>query len=442
MKNFRYPGLRTFDASEGDRFYGREEDTSQILKKIQLHNTIVLLGKSGLGKSSILTTRIIPILNGEFQYTDIPEDLTKKIAIPVRLHTYTPERHIYPLGILDQILTEWDNAPTFLNDIEPGDPGFWEHCKNILLLNPGKTGIVLVFDQFEELFTYPKEGIEFFAEVIADLLNHRMPAGFRQCLMRQLRNAPDSLSEEQLQVIYDDTDVRIIFAIREDRLSDLNQLAGRIPDIQRYFYNLTPLSRPQATEAIVKPAVLESPQLLSAPFIYTPSALDRILTYLSKDNTQPIETFQLQLICQYIEQELIIKQKKIQIEANDLHNLDSIFKVYYDRILNQIPTPKIRRAVQNLIEERLILDGENRRLSLYEGQIVQQLKVPAETLIYLVNQRLLRAEPDNRGGYLYELSHDVMIAPIAEFRDKRRASEVWKKRALTVASIASLLTIM
>src|SRR5690606_11661934 len=94
--------------------------------------------------------------------------------------------------------------------------------------------------------------------------------------------------------------------------------------------------------------------------------------------------------------------------------------------------PKDQAAARRLIEDGLILEEENRRLSLYEGQIRKTYGVPDRVLQQLENDHLLRREPSLQGGYSYELSHDTLVGPIAKLKKQRqeekRRKEMRKQR--------------
>ena len=69
---YRYPGLKPFSAEEKHIFFGREQDIDQLSKLIRIESPIVLYGKSGLGKSSLLSAGVIPQLEKKIVY--IPFD--------------------------------------------------------------------------------------------------------------------------------------------------------------------------------------------------------------------------------------------------------------------------------------------------------------------------------------------------------------------------------
>ena len=55
-----YPGLRPFSRSEADIFFGREEQTDQILDKLSRARFLGVVGGSGCGKSSLALAGLIP----------------------------------------------------------------------------------------------------------------------------------------------------------------------------------------------------------------------------------------------------------------------------------------------------------------------------------------------------------------------------------------------
>ena len=82
-----------------------------------------------------------------------------------------------------------------------------------------------------------------------------------------------------------------------------------------------------------------------------------------------------------------------------------------------------RIAARKLIEEGLIFEEEERRLTLYEGQIFKTYGISPELLRKLLDTHLIRSEPSLRGGYTYELSHDTLVAPVLKAKKKRLENE-------------------
>src|SRR6185436_13246777 len=81
-----------------------------------------------------------------------------------------------------------------------------------------------------------------------------------------------------------------------------------------------------------------------------------------------------------------------------------------------------------LIEEGLIFAKEERRITLYEGQIQSTYGVSGELLRKLADTHIIRSEPHSSGGYMYEVSHDTLVAPILKAKARRYQKEAEEKR--------------
>ena len=58
----RYPGMRPFTAEDAHLFKGRDEEIRDLFQLIVLNDIVVLFGKSGIGKSSLLNAGVCPQL--------------------------------------------------------------------------------------------------------------------------------------------------------------------------------------------------------------------------------------------------------------------------------------------------------------------------------------------------------------------------------------------
>src|SRR5579871_3536778 len=64
-KLYRYPGVRPFTVNDSEVFFGRTAETEKLFKAIMLEKMVVLFGKSGHGKSSLINAGIVSKLKGE-----------------------------------------------------------------------------------------------------------------------------------------------------------------------------------------------------------------------------------------------------------------------------------------------------------------------------------------------------------------------------------------
>ncbi len=65
-----YVGLRPFETEESLLFFGRNEQTSELLLRLHKHHFVAVVGSSGSGKSSLLKAGLIPALNAGYLVED------------------------------------------------------------------------------------------------------------------------------------------------------------------------------------------------------------------------------------------------------------------------------------------------------------------------------------------------------------------------------------
>ncbi len=458
MPSYRYPGPRPFEENDINLFFGREKDKKNLLTFINVEQLLVLFAKSGLGKSSLVNAAIIP-------------ELRKKDyeIIVCRFNSYVNKERDENISIeqpspLQKLFSEVKNrlneTATFLDAIikNPEPLSLWHQFKNLQILNSTKKTYFIFFDQFEELFTYPAEQVKEFKEHLAELLGSSIPQGYLDQLneMENDSSLPD-LTDEQLGLLYEPVSVKILCTIRSDKFSLLTNLKDAIPGIVTKTYELKAFNRLEATEAIKKPASLAGDpagdSFISNPFTYDDDAIQKMLNYLSDNGTEDIESFQLQVLCRYVE-DMVIESKQQNSElknitANQLGDIKNIFEAYYNRLIEGIDKTKIKN-VKKLFEEGLIFEKDKIRVPLYKGQITSSYGIEEALLYKLVNTHLIRSEQDINGKEKYELSHDSLIEPILKAKEKRVAEEraalqkiKFKKRVqLFAAVIISVVLIL
>ncbi len=409
-KRPRYPGSRPFTSDDSSVFFGRDEDIRKLATQIRVEPLTVLYGRSGLGKSSLINAGVVPLLGREHNY----------LTIPIRFTSYIPRVTPRPEVIFEQRLLQISSGDNFLSRVEEV-PSIWQCFKGIQLDNPDKRAILLVFDQFEELFSFP-QGVGDFAEALADLLYDRMPESFRRSLQLRTRYDPTLLTEEEWALLKAGPPVMALLSIRSDKMSHIESLSAWLPNILRNCFELNNLSRNEAEKAIIFPAAQQG-DFLSPPFSYEQESLGRILSFLSKDGATDIESFQLQILCQHVEEEIVLRQNDSYIESSDIGDLEEIYKSYYERSIQKLPA-NAQKAARILIEDGLVFEDDKRRLSLYEGQIQRNYQIGADLLRSLVDTHLIRAEPHAGGGYAYEVSHDSLVIPILRAKQRRLEAEL------------------
>lgn len=406
----RYPGVKPFETSERDLFFGRDRDIEDLLDLVWLEKLVVLFGKSGYGKSSLINAGILPEIEAE------------AVPIVVRLGSYVAGQTPAPLDNLRLKINELlnDNPEAAFLDALNLPPTLWQQVKR--KQSPQQRRFVLIFDQFEEFFTYPLAEQQAFKEQIADLLYTEVP--------QAVRNQNDALNASQQAFIASAFDVKVLLAIRADRMSLLDSMKDKMPAILQKRYELKGLSEAQAREAIVGPAQREG-DFVSPLFAYSPEALKVMTQKLAASKSSQrsgIEAFQLQILCEYLEDKVIkgeIPGQRVEPQ-HFAEQIDEIFEGYYQRLLDKLE-PGAQEAAQLLIEEKLLFEdantGEARRLGVDSGVLLAEKGISQALLNQLESNFLLRRESTSTGGFNYEVSHDTLIAPILKSKAERRALE-------------------
>lgn len=410
--NYRYPGIHSFTAADANIFFGRENEAKELLRLVALNDVVVLFSKSGSGKTSLLQAGIGPKLQEQ-----------QLRALKIRLNNTAQS--------INRQLFEQFNDGEYLPVDTSDNLCLWEYCKLFEYSEGGKSFTpVLLFDQFEELFTLyhdnPAAQQDFIIQ-LADVLNGNIP--------EHLKNtAKKDWSEDVTASFFAPPKVRILISIRSDYLYLLDRISERAPSILRCRYELHALNEKNAIQAIEKPAGLKG-AFESPKFQYSPTALQNIIINLTtitdsenvlalpKEN-QEIEAFQLQLICRHIEQKIIEDKTTAgyQITADFYGKNVGIAEIrskFYQSVLALFDDLK-RQKIQVLVENKLL--NSNRRI-IQEGQfLIDECRVTEEDLHTLTNERLLKVEP-RAGSFYYEISHDTLIAPIVKVQKARKIKE-------------------
>jgi WD40 repeat protein/predicted Ser/Thr protein kinase len=199
-----YPGLSSFTEAEADFFFGREAEVEELWKKLQRLHLSAVMGPSGVGKSSFLRAGVMAAAPANWKcvicapgaspFTSVAQSLVPEFAGDA--------------DAIHQLLTLSDPhsaAQVF---------GRWRH----------KHGhVLLIVDQFEELFTLNPESVQ-----------------------RQFTDL--------LKALAVDHDVHVLLSMRDDFLFRCHEM----PALSPIFSELTPLgplTGPTLRRALVQPSL-------------------------------------------------------------------------------------------------------------------------------------------------------------------------------------------
>ena len=227
-----FPGLRPFEFEDHEYFFGREEQIFELYRLLDRSRFVAVIGSSGSGKSSLVRAGVLPLIAKE----------TKGSGgrawrwVMMRLGDAPLRRLADTLVSLakgdDELIARarWERVAYHLRHSSYGISHALAEIETL-----GHCSLLLVVDQFEELFRY---------------------AAAR---MRDRREQAKSLDEETqfVQLLLESTrgtrDVRILITMRSDFIGECSRFEG-LPEAVSACQLLVPaLTRDQREEVIRKP---------------------------------------------------------------------------------------------------------------------------------------------------------------------------------------------
>ena len=395
-----WPGLLPFGEDSRMFFHGREAETDELFRLIEREPLTVLFGQSGLGKSSLLNAGVFPNLR-RAGYLPVYLRLNLDATAPV---------------LIDQVwhalICECVDHEVTASEILSGD-GFWQylHRPETKFLNPHGRPVVpvLVFDQFEEIFTLGRQTPEQTARTqlllqqLGELIENRLPPA----LERELTVHPELLDQFDLLR----QNIKMVFSFREDYLAEFESLKTVIRPIMQNRMRLTPMRGDRAAAAIET----AGGGLLNA------TVAARIVRFVGGaargDSGQleeiSVEPALLSLVCRELnEQRIAGGQAEISADLIQGENTQQIIAQFYNQGFSGLDV-----RVRYFVEDRLLTAAGYRDSCALDNALAEP-GVSEAAIQSLVDRRILRRE--ERGGLVrIELIHDVLALVAKESRDKR-----------------------
>ena len=382
-RSIPYVGPRPFERREHNLFFGRDRETSELLSLIISHRTVLLHAQSGAGKTSLLNASLIPQLEDEL--FDVLPIARVKGLIPANLDS----GEISNLFVFNTLLS-WVDKDDDLNRLARMTINdFIQQLRNQNDKNGMQTPIVMIFDQFEEIFFSYQERWQ-----------------DRKEFIKQLANA---LETDHL--------LRLVLVIREDYIAQLSPHSNVMPEKLRIRYRLACLKK-DAALAAVKGPLSNSRRSFGAGVAET--LVDDLLKIRVETfdrgtvvvNGEFIEPVQLQVVCQRL-WETLPAQSNI-ITKGDLQAFGDVNQAlqefYENSIQKTIAQTDINEGVLRGWFKNKIITPAGTRGTAYRGP-QETAGIPNSAIDILESQHLIRGEI--RGGARwYELTHDRFIEPI------------------------------
>lgn len=355
-----YRFLDYFDVQDSRFFFGREQEVDELIDLLCGQPLVVLFGRSGIGKTSLIKAGVMARLLG-LDKEETPIDDRSWLPVYTRCED-DPEASIR-LAATDAAEQAGYDLPGKVREASLGE---------LLAEMVQVTGhrVVVFLDQFEEFFVK---------------LGQKVRDEFVSQLQQYLDTAP--------------TDVHLVLSLREDFVGELYELQDRLPDILHNMYRLHKLDHAQAHSAILKPAVNFGIQVER-------DLADQLVEDLSRAGVEPA---QLQIVCHRLYEALSPGAHTItHYTYQRLGGAGKILADYLDYALSQLPLAerRIARAILKEMAASSELKATQPRERIAQG-LSQSPEMIERVLARLVDYRLLRSV--GRGEHRsYEIVHEYL----------------------------------
>lgn len=240
-----FPGLRAFEEDEEYLFFGREKQIDDLLEKLGTTHFLAVVGASGSGKSSLVKSGLLPSLHSGF---------LKGVGTGWRIGVFRPGED--PIGNLaacfccEELIGEGSSEEEF--NVKPIIETILRRSEyginNIVdqFLKEIPDNILLVVDQFEELFRFSK-------------YEKKSKKGTRDSV--EFINLLLGAIKERNRRVY------IVFTMRSDFLGNCTEFRGLVEAINKGQYLIPRMTREERKLAITGPVMVSgasiSPQLVT-----------------------------------------------------------------------------------------------------------------------------------------------------------------------------------
>ena len=387
-----YIGPRAFERRDRSRFFGRDQEAAELVALITAHRVVLLYASSGAGKTSLLNALIVPQL--EMNNFEVLPLTRVQGAVQAHLNIvpnpYTLSAIMGWVGVEDE---QEDLTQLTISDYlilqEPLEDKYGQPAPR-----------VLIFDQFEELFTaYPtrwKERAGFFEQIDATLTAHPL--------------------------------LRIVFSIREDYIAQLDPYAGYLPNHLRHRFRLERMRPPAALSAVTGP-------LRETKRSYAPGTAEKLVEELRQirmevaegtitDTGEFIEPVQLQVVCQNLWQSLPLNITTItQTDIETYGDVNYALARFYEKVLSETKRKtQVRESeLRDWFEKKLITPAGTRGIIFQDQEKGETDGLRNDAVLELDRAHIIRGEI-RAGSRWYELTHDRFIEPI------QKSNENWRQR--------------
>jgi WD40 repeat protein len=402
-------GLTSYQETDSGLFFGREREGDELLRLVRREVLTVLFGPSGTGKTSLLNAGLFPLLR-ESSYLPISIRLDHSRGHP----DYVGQVRLLIAKALQgngtrQIEEEALTPPQVPTDRET----LWEYLHRVVFWDRRNNPVtpVLVFDQFEEIFTLGRNqaASEEFLAMLADLVENYIPAAVRSRM---------ETGSGLLPFRCDQPKSKIVLSLREDFVWRLDGLRKLMPSVMHNRFTIARMNGEQALRAVREPGkgIVEDP--VAQQIVRFVAANQARATADDEDvrlDRLQVDPALLSVVCRELNVRRLGENKERITGELVEQAATNILNDFYERSFEGL-----NPAVRVFVEDRL-LTGSGFRSTVPLEEAARS-GIGEENIRTLVDRRVIRVE-ERLGIPHLELTHDLLTNVVQRSRNERQERE-------------------
>lgn len=401
-------GLASYSEADSELFFGREKESSELVRLVRREVLTVLFGPSGTGKTSLLNAGLFPRLR-ESSFLPIAIRLDHSSDRP----DYIGQIRARIVEVLHADATRPIEEQALARQQEDQET-LWEYLHRMVFWDWRNNPVtpVLVFDQFEEIFTLgrTRAATEEFLTALADVVENYIPDAVRSRMKAR---------GEVIHFLHDQPKAKVVLSLREDFVWRLDGLRKAMPSVMHNRFTIARMNGEQALRAVQEPGQDIVEGTVAQQIVRFVAAANQSRAAAGGEDilldSLQVDPALLSVVCRELNARRI-EQKKDQITEDLLKQAGTdILSDFYERGFEGL-----HPAVRVFVEDRLLTaSGFRSTVPLEEAT---QTGIAPDDIHTLVDRRLIRTE-EHLGIPHLELTHDLLTKIVQQSRAERQERE-------------------
>ncbi|MCX6235629.1 MAG: hypothetical protein NT175_13080 [Bacteroidetes bacterium] len=376
-----FPGIRSYEPHEDYLFFGRDQQTKDLVSRLSSSHFLAITGASGCGKSSLIKAGLIPAL---VKRKGVKDPNSWEVSI------FRPGDD--PIGSMANALYE-----TCLRT-DPAQKMFQDASDLEKVLKSGKNGLIqvlgmqpalsernnlIIIDQFEELFRF-KSSLTSFHNVI---------------------EASHFIDLFLIALEQDTVPAYVIISMRSDFIDECTEYTGLTEKINQGHYLV-----PRMTKAEIRSAIVDPVRVCGA--VITDDLVDRLLEEAGSDPDQlPVLQHALMRMWEYWQQNPGIHKLIDEHHYEAIGTMSEALSVHAEEVYNELPDRRHQDIAERLFKALTDVGEDNRgtRRPTQLGEICSIAGAKVEEVITVINHFRQPGRTFLMPPYQVQLNEDTVI---------------------------------